>query len=406
MATAEPDWEKGIVAYVASADLTKVSFLLPSNRNRSALVHTLARALGLFLRNFSPTRTIALVPPQSAGFAELNSYHTKEYLDFVLDPNNVEGGDEGTKMELGLEDDCPPFEGMAQYVCLVGGASLTAVKMLCQAGCELAVCWDGGRHHAQKLQASGFCYVADCTLALMALRRLTQPNPTAGLPIKMRTMYLDLDLHFSDGVLHAFHRMSTASPHLLTFSIHHAAPGFFPTSPLAALPSPDSDPFTLSLPLRPGASNRTFARAWQCVELVRAAFDPDYVVLQCGVDGLAGDPCAVFNWALGPDEGSLRWCVGRVVNEWCSKKVLLGRGGYDLPNAARAWAYLTSVALGHPLSLDTPIPDHAHFPTYAPSFSLDVTAGNMQDQNTSEYLLAVDTAFDAVVNKITERMAK
>ncbi|KAJ7512578.1 histone deacetylase complex protein [Mycena galericulata] len=412
---AETDSEKRpVVAYVASLDLMKVSSLLPSNRNRSTMVHTLARMLGLFSRDFSPARTIALVPPQSAGFAELNSYHTKEYLDFVLDPNNVESGDEGTKTELGLEDDCPPFGGMADYVRLVGGASLTAAKMLRQPRCELAVCWDGGRHHAQKAQAAGFCYVADCTLALMALRRLTQPNPSAGPPIKMRTMYLDLDLHFSDGVSHAFHRASTGSPNLLTFSIHHAAPGFFPASPLAGLPTPGGDPFTLSLPLRPGASNRTFARAWQCVERVRAAFDPDFVVLQCGVDGLAGDPCAVFNWSLGPagvqgegeGEGSLSWCVRQVVEGWRGKKLLLGGGGYDSPNAARAWAYLTSVALGNPLSLDTEIPDHAHFPAYAPSFVLDVPAGNMQDQNSDEYFLTVDAAFDDAVAAIAERMAK
>ncbi|KAJ7669246.1 hypothetical protein DFH06DRAFT_178577 [Mycena polygramma] len=405
--SAEPDL-RPIVAYVASLDLMKVSSLLPSNKNRSALVHTLARTLGLFSRDFSSTRIIALVPPQSAGFDELNSYHTKEYLDFVLDPKNVEGGDDGAKTEFGLEDDCPTFEGMSDYVRLVGGASLTAVKMLRQPRCELAICWDGGRHHAQKSQAAGFCYVADCTLALMALRRLTQPSsPTAGPTTrKMRTMYLDLDLHFSDGVSRAFHQTSTASPHLLTFSIHHAAPGFFPASPLAALPTPDSDPFTLSLPLRPGASNRTFARAWQCVERVHAAFDPDYIVVQCGVDGLAGDPCAIFNWAIGTDEGSLGWCVGRVVNEWRGKKVLLGGGGYDSPNAARAWAYLTSVALGNPLSLETEIPDHAHFPLYAPSFLLDVPAGNMQDQNTDEYLRTVDEAFDGAITAITERMAK
>ncbi|KAJ6501259.1 hypothetical protein DFH09DRAFT_1444675 [Mycena vulgaris] len=371
METTESD-KRPIVAYVASLDLMKVSSLLPSNKNRSSLVHTLARSLGLFSRDFSPARTIALVPPQSAGFAELNSYHTKEYLDFVLDPTN----------------DCPPFEGMADYVRLVGGASLTAVKMLRQPRCR------------------GFCYVADCTLALMALRRLTQPSPDSGPIRKMRTMYLDLDLHFSDGVSHAFHNTSTSSPHLLTFSIHHAAPGFFPASPLAALPTPSGDPFTLSLPLRPGASNHTFARAWQCVERVHAAFDPDYVIVQCGVDGLAGDPCAIFNWSLGPEEGSLGWCVGRIVNDWRGKKVLLGGGGYDSPNAARAWAYLTSVALGHPLSLDTEIPDHTHFPAYAPSFSLDVPAGNMQDQNSTDYLRTVDDSFESVIATIAERMAK
>jgi histone deacetylase 8 len=104
---------------------------------------------------------------------------------------------------------------MAQYVRLVGGASLTAVKMLGQPSCDLAICWDGGRHHAKKSHAAGFCYVADCTLALMALRRLAQPNP--GTTRKLRTMYLDLDLHFSDGVSEAFHP-STGAPQLLVSS--------------------------------------------------------------------------------------------------------------------------------------------------------------------------------------------
>ncbi|KAJ7089350.1 hypothetical protein B0H15DRAFT_840446 [Mycena belliarum] len=407
MTTAESD-NRPIVAYIASLDLMKISSLLPSNKNRSSLVHTLARSLDLFSRGFSSVRSIALVPPQSAAFAELNSYHTKEYLDFVLDPKSVDSGDTGTKTELGLEDDCPPFEGMSEYVRLVGGASLTTVKMLRQPRCELAICWDGGRHHAKKSQAAGFCYVADCTLALMALRRLTQPSsdPDSGPSRKMRTMYLDLDLHFSDGVSHAFHQTSKGSPHLLTFSIHHAAPGFFPASPLAELPFPGGDPFTLSLPLREGASNQTFAHAWKCVERVHAVFDPDYVVVQCGVDGLSGDPCAIFNWSLGPSEGSLGWCVGRIVNEWRGKKVLLGGGGYDSPNAARAWAYLTSVALGHPLSLDTEIPEHAYLNSYAPSFVLDVPAGNMQDQNSAEYLRTVEESFDVVISTIAERMKK
>ncbi|KAJ7885093.1 hypothetical protein B0H14DRAFT_2699662, partial [Mycena olivaceomarginata] len=381
-----------MVAYVASLELMKISSLLPSNQNRSTIVHSLARALGLFSREFSPVRTIALVPPQSAGFTELNKYHTKDYLDFILDPENVVNGTDETKTEFGLKDDCPPFEGMSDYVRLVGGASLTAVKMLRQPRCDLAICWDGGRHHAQKSQAAGFCYVADCTLALMALRRLAQPSPSAGPTRKMRTMYLDLDLHFSDGVSQAFHQTSTSSLHLLTFSIHHAAPGFFPVSPLASKPTPDSDPFTLSLPLRPGASNRTFARAWQCVERVHAAFDPDYVVVQCGVDGLAGDPCAIFNWSLGPDEGSLGWCIGRVVNEWCGKKVLLGGGSFSLLRGFVSLSYL-----GGPLSLDTQIPDHPYFPLYAPSFILD---------NSEDYLCTLDEAFAGVVAEITERMAK
>lgn len=136
---------------------------------------------------------------------------------------------------------------------------------------------------------------------------------------------------------------------------------------MSALPDPSDpafDPFTLSLPLHQGASNSTFAKIWPLVERVRATFEPDFVVVQCGVDGLAGDPCAKWNWSLGGGEGSLGWCVDRVVHAWSGRKLLLGGGGYKLgfvspfrikaqlggyhsPNAARAWAHLTSIAVSH-----------------------------------------------------------
>ncbi|KAF9059271.1 hypothetical protein BDP27DRAFT_1341763 [Rhodocollybia butyracea] len=34
--------------------------------------------------------------------------------------------------------------------------------------------WDGGRHYAQESSSYDFCYVADCALAILLLKR-TQP---------------------------------------------------------------------------------------------------------------------------------------------------------------------------------------------------------------------------------------
>lgn len=253
---------------------------------------------------------------------------------------------------------------------------------------DIAICWDGGRylspsssspitynfhfrHHARKSEASGFCYVADCILAVLALKRVhrapsSHPTPTPAH--RPRVMYLDLDLHFSDGVSEAFHHSAATAPQpqVLTLSLHHAAPGFFPASPLGGLRDPAAegfDPFTLAVPLERGAADATFRRVWAGVERVRAAFRPECVVMQCGVDGLAGDPHGVWNWSLADGEGSLGWCVERVCATWGCKVLLLGGGrsfrdvltvvrpaelalgGYNHPNAARAWAYLTSIAV-------------------------------------------------------------
>jgi histone deacetylase 8 len=116
--------------------------------------------------------------------------------------------------------DCPPFIGLSDYVQLVAGASLSAAHALRQDMADISICWDGGRcwqflssglafkfteldvnrHHAQKSHASGFCYVADCVLAILALKRPLNPPSR-----KPRVMYLDLDVHFSDAVSQAFY---------------------------------------------------------------------------------------------------------------------------------------------------------------------------------------------------------
>lgn len=163
-------------------------------------------------------------------------------------------------------------------------------------------------------------------------------------PRKPRIMYLDLDLHFSDAVSESFFSQnhsgssqilvrrtwlsfgSDSSANLFQIlSIHHSAPGFFPLSPLSQLPSVTSrlfNPFVLSIPLKQGASDSTFSRIWGIVEQVKDAFGPDYIILQCGLDSLAEDPCAMLNWSL----ASLGRCVDRVTNHWSGRKLLLGGG--------------------------------------------------------------------------------
>lgn len=60
--------------------------------------------------------------------------------------------------------------------------------------------------------------------------------------------------------------------------------------------------------------------------------------------------------------------------------------------------------LDRPLSPEADIPDHSAFPLYAPSFTLDVPPGHVQDQNTSEYLDDVRMRFDRIAELIIERL--
>ena len=60
--------------------------------------------------------------------------------------------------------------------------------------------------------------------------------------------------------------------------------------------------------------------------------------------------------------------------------------------------------LGRPLALDADIPDHAAFPLYAPSFTLDVPAGTAPDQNTDTGLAHAERVFACAADAIRARM--
>jgi hypothetical protein len=88
----------------------KASSLLPSNKNRSLLVHSLVKAYGLLSPQSSPRARMRVVPPTPADDGALAMYHSRAYLDFILDPRNSSGGDESARdrdpryAEFGIEE--------------------------------------------------------------------------------------------------------------------------------------------------------------------------------------------------------------------------------------------------------------------------------------------------------------
>ena len=88
---------------------------------------------------------------------------------------------------------------------LIAGASLTAANELVLGKAYTAINWGGGRHHAKKSEAAGFCFINDVVLAIQHLQRKFP-----------RVLYLDIDIHHGDGVEAAFFRSSS----VLTISFH------------------------------------------------------------------------------------------------------------------------------------------------------------------------------------------
>ncbi|TXT08966.1 hypothetical protein VHUM_02440 [Vanrija humicola] len=429
-------------AYIWSPELQAAADALPANVGRSSAVHSLIRALGLLsdgggARDGAASAVARVVPPDPAlgDAAELARYHARGYVEYLLQPGDVsssedddgeDGDDDGDagprkkrRTAMGLEHDCPRFAQLPAYASLVAAATLTACRLLSAGEATTAVVWDGGRHHALKGRASGFCYVADAVLGILALMRAGVPRrredeaPQPPLPPspRARILYLDLDLHYGDGVAQAFasptHFASPLKgrprpPQVLTLSVHHAARGFFPPHAPSLTPGDTPHPFSLSLPVAAYASCGTYARLWACVERVRAAYRPHYVVLQLGVDGLPRDPVGMYGaWGVS-GEGSSSWVVSKVM-AWGVPTAVLGGGGYDSANAARAWALATAAVLRRDdVSPTTDVPDHEGFAAYAPGYTLEVEPSHIPDENTTAELDAADAAFTVLARRIAE----
>ncbi|RUS18582.1 hypothetical protein BC937DRAFT_88598 [Endogone sp. FLAS-F59071] len=65
------------VAYIVSNDLIRVASLLPSNSDRSMLVHSLIKAYNLFDK-------MRLVKPQPLSAQDLKRFHSADFVDFLM----------------------------------------------------------------------------------------------------------------------------------------------------------------------------------------------------------------------------------------------------------------------------------------------------------------------------------
>lgn len=338
-----------MIAYCYSQELEGFSDRLPSNLGRSSLTHRLASAYKLLSHE-----NLALLKTKPASHADLLNYHAPSYVETLLSlDENVSCSDEDAAT-YGLEYDCPIFDGLSAYVCHVAGASIEAARALIQPGnsIEIAINWDGGRHHAKRAAASGFCYVQDIVLAIQELRKTCS-----------RVMYIDLDLHHGDGVEAAF----VHSDKVFTLSLHRHDPGFFPNSgAFVEQGKGKGKGYNLNIPLKKGLSDKSFEVLIDEIVLptIDAYIDTQVdqaIVVQCGVDSLALDPCKEWNLSIDGYCTAIAKIQMKATERRC-KVLYLGGGGYNKTLASRCYSALLATLLEVKLG---DIPEHSLWHEYA-----------------------------------------
>jgi acetoin utilization protein AcuC len=306
----------------------------PLNPIRLDLTMRLARELGVL-------EGVDVLEPEPAPDAEVQRVHTPSYLAAVRAAPTT-----GHDLVHGLgTDDNPVFDGMHEASCLVCGGSLLAAREIAEGRADRAVNIAGGLHHAMRDHASGFCVYNDPAVAISWLL-------DHGFD---RIAYVDVDVHHGDGVQAAFY----GDPRVLTISLHQHPLTLWPgTGWPSELGSGSAEGSAVNVPLPPGTADGGWLRAFHAVvPSLLAAFRPQLLVTQCGVDTHAEDPLAHLRLSVDGHRTiyrELRELADRTAG---GRWLALGGGGYGLFRVVpRSWTHLLATVLDRDLDPRTPLP--------------------------------------------------
>jgi acetoin utilization protein AcuC len=276
--------------------------------------------LAAFVREFTARglgERVTVLEPRVASDAELRSFHSDTYLNFVRERSLSGAGflDGG---------DTPAFKGVYEAAAGVVGAALAAKDAIMSGNCRRAFVPIAGLHHAARDRAAGFCVFNDCGVVIEQLK-------SAGLK---HIAYVDIDAHHGDGVFYAFEDDAA----VVFADLHEDGRYLYPGTGHAEETGRGAAKGTkLNVPLPPGADDEFFAGVWPQVTAHLSKYAPEFIILQCGADSLEGDP--ITHLRLTPQShGRAARDLAALADGLGHGRVLaLGGGGYNRSNLAQAW---------------------------------------------------------------------
>ena len=266
---------------------------------------------------------VSYAAPRRASVDELRLFHAPEYIELVsnlsIDGRGyLDGGD------------TPAFPGVFDAASDVVGTTLAAVDAVMAGETTRAFVPIAGLHHAARNAAAGFCVFNDCAVAIEYLRS------KHGLS---RVAYVDIDAHHGDGVFYGF----ADDPELIFADIHEDGRFLYPGTGAAEETGSGAAAGTkLNIPLPPGSGDREFEQVWELVEEYVDQAQPEFVIMQCGADSLAGDPITHLQYTEAAHTlAAERLC--RLADRHCGGRIVATGGcGYNRQNLARAWTGVVS----------------------------------------------------------------
>jgi acetoin utilization protein AcuC len=267
------------------------------------------------------------VAARKATSAELRQIHSAHYLEELQRAASGDLTTAGFRMGLGGPD-TPVFADMFEYGAWACGAGLVAADRLASDKADIAFNLLGGFHHAMPARADGFCFLNDVALACDALTRAGK-----------RVVYLDVDAHHGDGVQEIFYERND----VFTISMHESGKTLFPWGGFEnEIGRGRGLGFNANIPLPAGTYDEAFLTAFERVVLpLIGASRPDVIVLELGMDTLAGDPLTHLQMTNN--------FVVEVLNrlmDFQRPLLVAGGGGYHVENTVRAWTLAWRTCVG------------------------------------------------------------
>ncbi|MBF0293563.1 MAG: acetoin utilization protein AcuC [Magnetococcales bacterium] len=276
-------------------------------------------------------RQVRVDRPVLALEEELLRFHTPEYVRKVREQSVSGAG----YLDYG---DTPAYRGVYEAAAHVVGSALAAMRSIMSGGCRRAFVPIAGLHHARPERAGGFCVFNDIGVVIRSLRQEYDIR---------RVAYIDIDAHHGDGVFYAFE----TDPDVRFLDYHQDGRTLYPGTGDASESGEGAALGTkLNVPMPPGAGDVHFMQRWpQGIRFLQEA-EPEFFILQCGADSIAGDPLTQLRLSA-TLHGQVAARLVTMAEELGHGRLLaVGGGGYNPHNIGKGWCAVTSALIRTPMA--------------------------------------------------------
>ena len=249
-----------------------------------------------------------------ASEAEVTRFHDPAYVAALRRAEELQSvsAEDQARYQIGVAGN-PVYAEIFRRPMFSAGGVLLAARLTADGG--IVYCPGGGTHHGRPDRASGFCYLNDPVLGILAwLDRGISP-----------VAYVDIDAHHGDGVQDAF----AGDTRVKTISVHEI--GRWPRTGAAADRAGGS---AHNFPVPPGFNDTDMRAVLEggILPIVRG-MRPAAIFLQCGADALEDDPLSKLSLS-----NNAHWAVVSALRDLARRMIVTGGGGYNPWSVARCWA--------------------------------------------------------------------